>query len=194
MARRSGAETKAVIEAQALRLFAAKGVDATSMRDLAVAAGVAEAAIYRHFASKEAIGQEIFAGHYAELAGWINGIGDAGAPFAEQIVLLVEMFCTLFDEQPDVFAFLLISQHSFLSGVGDARESNAVSALVHIMARAHRAGELAITQPDFAAAMALGVVVQPAVFKLYGRLPGTMAERAEELAKGVMNLLDVPGR
>ena len=60
---RDGAATKARIEREALRLFASKGVDATSVRDIALAVGVADAALYRHFASKEDIGRVIFATH-----------------------------------------------------------------------------------------------------------------------------------
>ena len=39
----------------ARRLFAANGFDATSMDDIAEAAGVAKGAVYHHFASKEAV-------------------------------------------------------------------------------------------------------------------------------------------
>jgi AcrR family transcriptional regulator len=54
------------IVAAATSLFARVGVDATSMRDIADAAGVREAAIYRHFIGKEQMAQEIFASWY----GW----------------------------------------------------------------------------------------------------------------------------
>jgi AcrR family transcriptional regulator len=54
------------IVAAATSLFARRGVDATSLRDLADAAGVREAAIYRHSMGKEDMAQEIFASWY----GW----------------------------------------------------------------------------------------------------------------------------
>jgi AcrR family transcriptional regulator len=49
----------------ATSLFAAKGIDGTSMRDIADGAGVREAAIYRHFASKDDLAREIFLSWYA---------------------------------------------------------------------------------------------------------------------------------
>ncbi len=194
MARRKGAETRARIEREALRLFALKGVDGTSMRDLAAAVGVAEAALYRHFPSKEAIGREIFASQYAALAGRISAIGGEDLPFPVRLQKLVEMFCTLFDDDPDIFAFLLINQHSHLGAVAEDEAVNAVTALSAIMARAFAAGEMGVAEADLAAAMALGVVVQPAMFKLYGRLPGTMTDRMEMLARGVGSLLDAQAR
>ncbi len=58
-----------VIVRAATSLFAKRGVDATSMRDIADRAGVREAAIYRHFAGKEELAREIFLSWY----GWYTG-------------------------------------------------------------------------------------------------------------------------
>jgi AcrR family transcriptional regulator len=57
-----------VIVRAATSLFAKRGVDATSMREIADAAGVREAAIYRYFASKEELSREIFVSWY----GWYS--------------------------------------------------------------------------------------------------------------------------
>lgn len=63
-------ETKRpAIVAAATALFARRGVDATSMRDIADRAGVREAAIYRHFPGKEELAREIFLSWY----GWYTG-------------------------------------------------------------------------------------------------------------------------
>jgi AcrR family transcriptional regulator len=58
-----------VIVRAATSLFAEKGIDGTSMREIADAAGVREAAIYRHFAGKDALAREIFLSWY----GWYSG-------------------------------------------------------------------------------------------------------------------------
>ena len=47
-----------VIVRAATSLFAERGIDGTSMRDIAEAAGVREAAIYRHFAGKDDLARE----------------------------------------------------------------------------------------------------------------------------------------
>jgi len=57
-----------VIVRAATSLFAKRGVDATSMREIADAAGVREAAIYRYFASKEELSRAIFVSWY----GWYS--------------------------------------------------------------------------------------------------------------------------
>jgi AcrR family transcriptional regulator len=53
--RKRGEDTRARIHAAALTLFRKKGFDATTMRDIAAAGGVALGAAYYYFPSKEAI-------------------------------------------------------------------------------------------------------------------------------------------
>ncbi len=178
---RDGAATRAKIEREALRLFAEKGVDGATIRDLSQAVGVADAALYRYFGSKDAIAAELFARHYGALAHRIAEIGARNLPFGQTVAALVDLFCGLFDDEPHVFAFILLSQHAHLRFVSD--EANAVEALCAIMRAAQARGEIVTSDPELAAAMALGAVLQPAVFKLYGRLPGPLRERAAELTR-----------
>ncbi|WP_353929888.1 helix-turn-helix domain-containing protein [Okeanomitos corallinicola TIOX110] len=51
----------------ARRLFAAKGFDGTTTRDLAQAAGVAEGTLFRHFANKKAILVEVATNGWVEI-------------------------------------------------------------------------------------------------------------------------------
>jgi AcrR family transcriptional regulator len=186
---RNGASTRASIEKQALRLFAQKGVEGTTIRDLALAVGVADAALYRYFTSKEVIAAELFATHYGALARSIEAINARGLPFAATVAALVDLLCGLFDDAPDVFTFILLNQHAHLRFVRD--DANAMEPLREIMRQAHAAGTIDIENNDLAAAMALGAVLQPCVFKLYGRLPGSMRERARDLTDAALRVLQI---
>ena len=182
--RNRGADTRARIEREALRLFAEKGTEGTSVRDIAQAVGVADAALYRHFRSKDEIARQIFTAHYGDLARRIAEIGARGDPFREKARALVTLFCGLFDEEPDVFAFILTNQHAHLRFVTEA--DNAIKPLRAIMRDAYARGEIAIADADLAAAIALGSVVQAGVFKLYGSLPGPLSARAEVLTRAAL--------
>ena len=187
---RNGVNTRASIEKEALRLFAQKGVEGPTIRDLALAVGVADAALYRYFSSKEDIAAALFAAHYGALARGIDEIGARHAPFADTIGALVDMLCGLFDDAPDLFHFILLNQHAYLRFVRD--DANAVTSVQAIMQAAHARGEISIADSELAAAMTLGAVLQPCVFKLYGRLPGAMRDHAKDLTNAVLRLLRAP--
>jgi AcrR family transcriptional regulator len=188
---RDGAATRARIEKEALRLFAEKGVEGATIRDLSQAVGVADAALYRYFGSKEQIASDLFRAHYGALAEKIAAIGGQDRPFPDMVRQLVELFCRLFDDAPDVFAFILLNQHAHLRFVDE--DGNAVEELRRIMRRAAERGEITLGDADLAAATALGAVLQPAVFKLYGRLPGPLSARAGELAGAALRAVGAKG-
>jgi AcrR family transcriptional regulator len=56
------------IRRAALDCFAGQGYDGTRVRHITERAGVSEAAIYRHYASVEALAQELFAHYFGEYA------------------------------------------------------------------------------------------------------------------------------
>ncbi len=60
-------DTRTRILKAALQLFARKGYDATTTKDLAAAAGVAEGTLFRHFTNKKAILIEVATNGWVEL-------------------------------------------------------------------------------------------------------------------------------
>jgi AcrR family transcriptional regulator len=186
---RRGSQTRERIVTEALALFAERGVDGTSVRDIAQAVGVAEGALYRHFRSKDEIAREIFTTRYSALAGDVLALGRSGQPIADRIAALVRRFTDLFDDDPALFAFLLINQHRHLGTVPAAPEANPVAALGLVLSEAMARGEIAAGDPVLLSAMALGLVVQPAVFRIYGRLEGPMAEAAPAIIAAAQAVL-----
>jgi AcrR family transcriptional regulator len=61
------AQTRTRILSAALRLFASQGFDATTTRDLAQQAGVAEGTLFRHFPNKKAILIEVATNGWVEI-------------------------------------------------------------------------------------------------------------------------------
>lgn len=178
-------DTRARIEAAALKLFAAKGVDGTSMRDIAGAVGVTEGALYRHFASKDDLARALFLTRYAALAGAIDEIRARTPDFASRLDALVAMFTDAFDADPDGFAYVLVSQHEHLRSVAAGAPDNAVDALAHVFSDAMARGEIPRGDVDLVTALALGAVVQPAVFHLYGRLKAPPSAHRAEIATAI---------
>lgn len=184
--RGSGAATRERIAAAARSLFAARGVDGTSIRDIAAAAGVAEGSLYRHFASKEALAHALFVDGYAALAADVAAILAAEPGFEGRIRGLVRRFCRLFDEDRESFAFLMLHQHAHLGRIGADGEGNVVHQLVRVFRDAIARREIPDQDETLATAVALGAVLQPAVFHLYGRLAGPFAAHEAAITRAVL--------
>lgn len=183
-----GNTTRQRIEHAALTLFADRGVAATSIRDIARAAGVAEGALYRHFTGKSALARSIFVTHYADVARDVLAITAQELPFAETVGQIVRVFCRLFDDNEPLFAFLMLSQHDHLADVPLVPEENVVVAVKLAFAAAMVRNDIRRQDADLLTAMALGIVAQPAVFVLYRRLEGPLIRYAGEMEHAVIAL------
>lgn len=90
----TGAERKRTIIRAARPLFASKGFSGTTVRDIAKAAGISEALLYRHFSSKESLYNEI--SHYAwDVTNIISASLDKLKPGAEALTMYVHLLMRL---------------------------------------------------------------------------------------------------
>jgi AcrR family transcriptional regulator len=102
------------IVAAATALFASKGVDATSMREVADGAGVREAAIYRHFRGKEEMAQEIFASWYRWYSEQVQEIAERADPLRKRLGALVHLEFAAAREHPQEFLYFCENEARFL--------------------------------------------------------------------------------
>ena len=93
----------------------------------------------------------------------------------------------MFDADPVLFRFLLLVQHQSL------RRTEGPETPVEVVRRAiaegMARGEILKGDPDLATALIMGVILQPATFKTYGRLPGPMTPLAGRLSAACWNVL-----
>lgn len=89
----SGSRRREEILSVAADLFARKGFEGTTVRDIAEAAGILSGSLYHHFRSKEQIMEEIFTAYFDEVEErWADVLDDSSDPaeqFAEMLRELV---------------------------------------------------------------------------------------------------------
>ena len=186
-------ETKARVERAALTLFVARGVAETTTREIAMAASIAEGTIYRYFPSKEQLALDIFLGHHRALA---EALAEAQRPVTglrDKIEAIVRCYCDWADRDWSLFAYHLLTQHLFLALVPDGTP-NPVDVVREIIVSAMTAGEIPQRDPDLAAASAIGTVMQPATYKVYGRFEGPLSDHVRFFADAAWAVLAVPDR
>ena len=173
---------KAKVERAAIELFAARGVDGVSIGDIAGSAGVSQGALYRHYPSKEDLAWSLFSAAYLRMGGDLDAIRQRYPDLTTRLAAMVAHVCALYDEDPALFRFMLLAQHGLLPRVPPDRRTP-VHAVADAVRDAALAGEIAAVTPAAAAAAVMGIVLQTALFHVYGRLTGPLAARAPALAR-----------
>ena len=176
---------KAMVDRAAVALFAAKGVDGVSIADIAAAAGVSQGALYRHYRSKDELASRLFSTAFLRTGAELDAIRAERSGFAARVGAMAEHFCRLYDTDPALFRFMLIAQHDLLPGIGDGGQTP-TAVIEDTVADAVAAREIACTEVPAAAAVIMGVILQPALFHLYGRLRGPLLPRAPALARAAV--------
>ena len=183
-------ETKARVERAALTLFVARGVAETTTREIAMAASIAEGTIYRYFPSKEQLALDIFLGHHRALAEALAEVHRPVTGLREKIEAIVRCYCEWADRDWSLFAYHLLTQHLFLAMVPDGTP-NPVDVVREVIVSAMTAGEIPQRDPDLAAASAIGTVMQPATYKVYGRFEGPLSDHVRFFADAAWAVLTV---
>jgi AcrR family transcriptional regulator len=174
-------DVKSRIDRAAIELFALRGVDGVSIADIAAAAQVSQGALYRHYRSKDELAARLFADAYRAAGADLAAICVAEPGFVRRIAAMVAHFCALFDSDAARFRFMLLAQHDLLPDIEEAGLSPA-AVIERTVADAVASGELRAVDPAAAAAVIMGIVLQTALFRLYGRISGPLLPRANALA------------
>ena len=178
---RDGSKTKELIARTALQLFVDKGVTATTIRDIAGVAGIAEGTLYRHYESKDQLAWELFSTNYLAFAEELDCLQEGYDNLKDKLTAMIRQFCTFFDRDPMLFSYLLLAQHGQLKKVTPEMET-AVTVLQKVIAQGMARGEVREMEVELAAAMVLGVVLEVAVFKAYSRITQDLSPLSGTLA------------
>jgi AcrR family transcriptional regulator len=161
---------KPAIGAAALACFAELGYDATRVRHIADRAGVAESALYRHYPSKEAIAQELYATFIARYAAELTEIAASQAAPRAKLRAVVRLVLDTYRAQPRAFVFAVLNTSSRLPALPPGTVYP-MDVLESIVVQAQRAGIVRNGQSNLLAAIFLGALVQPVLLATLSR-PG----------------------
>ena len=175
------------IKTAALQLFVESGVHATGIREIAKRAGCSEAALYRHWANKEALVGSLYREHLSEVNRLLEEAIASQTSLADKVRAAVTSVYQLYDEQPLVFRFVLLVQHELAKHLEPGtRTPHAV--VVDLCRWAVEQGE-AKGDPILHAAALTGIFLNTATYALYGRLPGPLLRYVEPVTKTALLVL-----
>lgn len=172
----------------ALRLFATKGVDGISVKDIGDAAGVTDAAIYKHFKNKNAVALEVFGQYCGSYTQMIDECARQPGPFHDRFHRLIDQ--VLEEHDGDHYGLLVLSQHHELytyASHGDVRQP--LDALAEFIGQGIARGELPGQDANLSAVLIIGAFTRMAVSSLQGELPERLQPFASQVKTRLSDLL-----
>jgi AcrR family transcriptional regulator len=100
------APSKRRILQESLRLFARKGIDGVTVRDIGHKAGYTNAALFKFFPTKDALALYLFERCYLALYESLSAALPSGMPFADRLHAIVTVFVERIERDADAFLFV----------------------------------------------------------------------------------------
>lgn len=150
-----------ILEA-ALECFAQRGYAATRLREIAERAEVSEGALYRHYESKEAVAQTLFAHHLQDFSIRLKQIVIAHQPVEDKLRDVIRLGLTIYREKPAAFSFVLLNTPSFMPQL-PADTVYPLDLIEQIVVAGQQQGVVRPGQPNLLAAIFLGCILRPII-------------------------------
>lgn len=166
----------------AFDLFARRGYEAVSTRDIATAAGVGPASMFKHFPSKEALGRELWALALAPIERAMTQLAEAAPDPAEAVRGSVALLYRMYDERPRALALLIFPPHDFTPWQTDPANPASVRRVLQRLTR----------QDDDGAAVLWGALTGPLADRYLRRRDGAMAPHAAAHTARILPLVAPP--
>ncbi len=164
---RDGSETKDRIDRTALKLFAERGIKETTVRDIATTAKIAEGTMYRHYASKDKLAADLFVHYYTALGRELRTVQADHTACRAKLEAMIRYFCDGYERDSDMFTYLFLSRHRHLHAI-TRRMANPYLVFRSVISSGMRRGEIPKQDPDVAASMVMGIILQVIDSKLLG--------------------------
>ncbi len=183
-----GSGTKKRIVEAALGLFVAQGISATTTREIADRAGIAEGTIYRHFESKDALANEMFLDGFVPFSNFLAQLDGREGTLVDKVEMATAQFYRLFDADPTLWMYIMTFQTGEQSKVPKGTPTP-FSVLRDLLETATRSGELRDFDADLGVQILLGIIEHPAEGVAYGELSGPLTPRLPEVIGAIRRVL-----
>ncbi len=170
------------IERVAIELFSKKGIKATTVKNIAKAAKLTEGAIYKHFSSKEELARLVFEENYNRIICDLKALSDGCEHIESAVDVMVGYYCEQFDNEPEIFTYLLISDHYQFSL---KPRISLMDYIVEILKKYKVNGDI-----KFIANILLGIVVETGRNIIHKNIEGIMRDHKGKIISSCMIFIE----
>lgn len=184
-----GTDTKTRIATAAIALFAQRGVDNVSMREIAEEVGIRTPSLYNHWKSRDELVTHLFRDGYGSYAATLReAVEDLdGFPARKRIEAMLRAICQLHRDDHNRFVFLMLTHYRALPHLRLGVEGP-FDLVLRVIGEGVQAGEFKGV-PLLLSSAVVGIVLQAATLRYYGRLEGTLVDHEDTLVGMAMSVL-----
>jgi AcrR family transcriptional regulator len=172
-----------------VRIVAEGGAGAARMRAIAREAGVTEAAIYKHYPSKEVLIASAYRRIVDRMVAEKKQLVEAGLPFRRTVATWIELTFAFHDANPEAFRYVLLTPGIRPDGRGELDEGQG-RLFLEVLTRAMAAGEIPAADPRLALCLFTGLMLNVPRMIHEGTLPGPATDYTESVTQAVLRVLD----
>ena len=145
-----------------LKLFSARGLAATSIREIAAESGFTNPALYKHYAGKEELALHLFETCHRRVWARCHAALSGGKSFDEKLERYVGEWLEIMDAHADVLAFLSDSARVLWPKASPAVRRQTMIGLARslMLGAPHRRRKSAVASVDLAAASVQGTLAE----------------------------------
>jgi len=179
------------IERGVVQVVAEQGLGATTIQDIAAAAGVSPGLLYRYWKNRDDLASEVYRRHWYALLERISLPAAAENDVVLKIRAMAQAFLEFADNEPVLLKFLLLSQHELNSGIPPEKRVHAL--VIRLVEEGMAQGRLRRTDPELAVHFLLGIVLQTAIGSIYGNVSRPVSRHLPAIMDAVDRLLSPNG-
>ncbi len=173
-----------------IKLAASGGNEAATIQAIASDVGITEAAIYRHFASKEELRWAAYKQTVEQMIHGKELLVESDLPLRQKILAWVRLTYAYFDKLPDAFTYVLLTPQPKLRERADREITTRQGALfLRLMKTSGAAGEIRDIKPEVALSHFTGLMLNVPRLIREGALTGPATQYADEVAAAVWCIL-----
>lgn len=176
----------------AVHLFVAKGIDGTTIKDIAREAGVAEGALYRHFKSKDELAWHLFSTHLNRLTADLMAKVYPLTTAKERVHQFVDEMFAAYEEDPDLYTFLILREHSELDRFSKL-SVHPGHVVLKIVEDGQKSGEIRPGDSSVLGGLLIGGVIRLGSLRFYGRLTQPLPAYRDETVAALWTMLQSTG-
>jgi AcrR family transcriptional regulator len=182
--------SKNEISKAALGLFIKKGIKATTTREIARKAGIAEGTIYRHFKSKNDIASELFLNYMTVFRDRLSEAERKSNHPRESIKEMINAFFYFAKTEPKAYNYIMAGHYSELPKM-TTNFSKPKDVFVNAIKKGIAKGDFTKMDENLGAALVIGMITRSILFFNNGFIAKDYESIVSEVRKATLKVLSI---